>query len=66
MFRGEDSIYKFFEALFEEEKEINEYMKKFYKTDMILTKKQKENIMMQQNAMFVKKILQIKREKESS
>ena len=40
MFRGEDSIYKFFEALFEEEKEINEYMKKFHKTDMILTKKQ--------------------------
>jgi len=28
MFRGEDSVYKFFEALFEEEKEINEHIKK--------------------------------------
>src|SRR5271165_1699195 len=42
MFRGEDSIYKFFEALFEEEKEINEYMKTFYTTRMILTTKQIE------------------------
>ena len=29
MFRGKDSIYKFFDALFEEEKVINEHMKKF-------------------------------------
>ena len=42
MFRGEGSVYKFFEALFEEEKEINEYMKRFYGTEMILTKKQKK------------------------
>src|SRR5271165_6576199 len=40
MFRGEDSIYKFFEALFEEEKQINEYMKTFHSTRMILTKRQ--------------------------
>ena len=37
MFRGKDSIYKFFESLFEEEQEINKYMKKFKRTDMILT-----------------------------
>ena len=40
MFRGEDSVYKFFEALFEEEKEIQQHMKKFKRTDMILTKDQ--------------------------
>ena len=42
MFRGKDSIYEFFEALFEEEKEINEHIKKFKRTDMILTKNQIE------------------------
>src|SRR5271169_421224 len=40
MFRGVGNIYKFFKALFEEEKEIDKYMKKFCKTDMIMTAEQ--------------------------
>ena len=40
MFRGKDAISKFFEALFEEEKEIIEHMKNFKKTDMIMNKTQ--------------------------
>src|SRR5207245_5212444 len=38
MYRGKDSVYKFFEDIFEEEKQIDEYMKAFYKSKMILTK----------------------------
>src|SRR2546426_1001819 len=37
MFRGKDAIYNFFEALFEEEKQIDDYMKEFYKSKMFLT-----------------------------
>ena len=36
-FRGKDAISKFFEALFEEEKEIIEHMKRFKKSDIIMT-----------------------------
>ena len=38
MFRGKDAITKFFEALCEEEEEIIEHMKKFNRTDIIMTK----------------------------
>src|SRR2546426_12287285 len=38
MYRGKDSVYKFFEDIFEEEKQIDEYMKEFYQSKMILTK----------------------------
>src|SRR2546426_1071834 len=37
MFRGKDAIYNFFEALFEEEKQIDDYMKEFYKSKIFLT-----------------------------
>ena len=40
VFRGEDAITKFFEALLEDEKEIIEHMKRFRKTDIIMTKNQ--------------------------
>ena len=36
-FKGKDAISKFFEALFEEEKEIIEHMKRFKKSDIIMT-----------------------------
>jgi len=42
MFRGKDAIPKFFESLFEEEKEIIEHMKTFKKTDMIMTLPQRD------------------------
>src|SRR6266536_2315918 len=42
MFRGKDEIPKFFESLFEEEKEIIKHMKTFKKTDMIMTLAQRE------------------------
>jgi hypothetical protein len=43
MFRGRNAIPKFFEAIFEEEKEIIEHMKRFKKnTDIIMTKEQCE------------------------
>src|SRR2546426_4978768 len=38
MFRGKDAIYDFFEALFEEEIEINHYMHEFSNSKMLLTK----------------------------
>src|SRR5207245_10333655 len=37
-YRGIDAVYKFFEDIFEEEKQIDEYMKAFYISKMILTK----------------------------
>ena len=37
-FRGKDAIYDFFEALFEEEIEINHYMHEFSNSKMLLTK----------------------------
>src|SRR3989454_192059 len=37
-YRGIDAVYKFFEDIFEEEKQIDEYMKELYKSKMILTK----------------------------
>ena len=40
MFRGKDAITKLFEALFEEEKEILEHMKRFKKSDIIMTREQ--------------------------
>jgi hypothetical protein len=42
MFRGEDAITSFFEALFEEEKEIIENMKTFKKTGIIMSPTQKQ------------------------
>jgi Recombination endonuclease VII len=41
MYRGKDAIYKFFEDLFEEEKQIDQYMREFEKTKTILTKDDK-------------------------
>ena len=35
-YRGKDAVYKFFEDMFEEEKQIDEYMREFYKTKMIM------------------------------
>ena len=45
-FRGVDAIHKFFESLFEEEEEIDKLMKQFKRTDMIITKIQKEEYQM--------------------
>jgi hypothetical protein len=42
MFRCTDAVTNFFEALFEEEKEIIDHMKKFKKSDIIMTKTQYE------------------------
>ena len=42
MFRGKDAITKFIEALFEEEKEIIDHMKKFKKADIIMKRDQVE------------------------
>jgi hypothetical protein len=38
IYRGIDAVYKFFEDMFEEEKQIDEYMREFYKTKMIMNK----------------------------
>ena len=43
IFRGENAVYKFFEALFQEELEINENMKEFYDSKPQMTKENWNN-----------------------
>ena len=38
MYRGKDAVYKFFEDIFEEDKQIDEYMREFHKTKMVMNK----------------------------